>query len=246
MRMMFLLPLLVAGAAVTPALAKPADFAATVADKGRSADNRKQDEGRKPAAVLDFAGFKRGDTVVDLIAGGGYYSELIARVVGPKGNVMPLNSPVMHDAAKWAPILKRYPNVTPMVVAADHAQLAPHSVDHIFAHMTYHDLYWESEKFKFPRLDVDAVVRNWFSAVRPGGSIVIIDHVGPTGDTRANVDKLHRIDPAVVRADMERAGFVYDGSSDALRNPADKVDVLVFDPSVRGKTDRFMMKFRRP
>lgn len=231
-----------------PAVAAAPDkaVAAAVADKQRIADNRKQDEGRQPAAVLDFAQVKPGSTVADLLAGNGYYSEMLADLVGPKGTVIPMNSPGFHKADTWATLLKAHPNMAPMVRPVNQMALAPKSVDMIFTHLVYHDLYWESEKFKFARVDVDAMVADWFRAVRPGGTVIVVDHVGPAGNTREVVEKLHRIDAATVRADMERAGFVFDGENDALRIKADDHSKNVFDPAIRGKTDRFMMRFKKP
>ncbi|WP_447751691.1 class I SAM-dependent methyltransferase [Sphingopyxis fribergensis] len=220
--------------------------AAAVADKQRLADNRKQDEGRHPADVLAFAQVKRGSTVADLLAGNGYYSEMLADLVGPKGMVIPMNPPGFHKEETWAGLLKTHPNMAPMVRPVNQMALAPKSVDMMFTHLVYHDLYWESEKFKFPRIDVDAMVADWYRALRPGGTVIVVDHVGPAGDTREVVEKLHRIDPAKVRADMERAGFVFDGDSDALRIAADDHSKNVFDPAIRGKTDRFMMRFKKP
>lgn len=237
---------LLALAAAPPALAKPADFAAVVADSKRSADNRKQDEGRQPAAMLDFAQVKRGQVIADFMAGGGYYTEMLARAVGPQGSVLPMNPPGFHDPKKWEPLLKARSNVTPLVRPVHEMRLAPRSVDMIFTHLVFHDLWWESERFKFQRVDTDAMLANWFAAVRPGGSVIIIDHAGPSGDIRATVDKLHRINPADARAAMERAGFVFDGESDALRMPGDDLAVSVFDEKLRGKTDRFAMRFRKP
>jgi len=232
---------------VPAAAAAPDKAVATaVADKSRLAENRKLDEGRHPADVLAFAQVKRGSTVADLLAGNGYYSEMLADLVGPKGTVIPMNPPRFHKAETWATIAKAYPNMAPMVRPVNTIMLAPKSVDMIFTHLVYHDLYWQSEKFEFPRVDVDAMVANWFGAVRPGGSVIVVDHVGPAGDTRELVEKLHRIDPAKVRADMERAGFVFDGDSDALRIAADDHSKNVFDPAIRGKTDRFMMRFKKP
>lgn len=245
----FLTPLFAAAIifAVPAASAAPDKaVAAAVADKQRLADNRKQDEGRRPAAVLEFAQVKRGSTVADLLAGGGYYSEMLADLVGPKGMVIPMNSPRFHKAETWATLTKAHPNLAPMVRPVNTITLAPKSVDMIFTHLVYHDLYWESEKFEFPRVDVDAMLANWFSAVRPGGTVIVVDHAGPAGDTRALVEKLHRIDPAKVRADMERAGFVFDGDSDALRVKDDDHSKNVFDPAIRGKTDRFMLRFKKP
>ncbi len=231
-----------------PATAATSDraVAAAIADAQRLPDNRKQDAGRDPADVLAFAQVERGSTVVDLLAGNGYYSELLADLVGPKGSVMPMNPPGFHEAAIWTKLIKAHPNITPMVRPVTQMALAPKSVDMIFAHLVYHDLYWESEEYNFPRRDVDEVVSDWYRAVRPGGTVIVVDHVGPAGDTRALVEKLHRIDPAKVRADLERAGFVFDGESDALHMTGDDHSKIVFDPEVRGKTDRFMMRFKKP
>lgn len=237
---------LLALAAAPSAFAKPADYAAVVADSKRSADNRQQDEGRKPAAILDFAQVKRGQTIADFMAGGGYYTEMLARAVGPQGSVLPMNPPGFHDPKQWEPLLKARGNVTPLIRPVHEMRLAPRSVDMIFTHLVFHDLWWESERFKFQRVDTDAMLANWFAAVRPGGSVIIIDHAGPAGDIRATVDKLHRISPADARAAMERAGFVFDGESDALRMPSDDLAVSVFDEKIRGKTDRFVLRFRKP
>lgn len=230
----------------TSSLANPADNAAAVADTARSEASRKLDEARMPAAVLDFAGFEKGETVADYQAGGGYYSELIADVVGPKGRVYALDQTNFHQAEPWAALTKAHPNVVPIVAPANALVLAPRSVDALFAHLVYHDLYWTSEKYQHPPMDVPAVLRGWFDAVKPGGEVVIVDHVGPAGDPRDVVEKFHRIDPERVKGDMAAAGFVLEAQSDVLHRSDDDHSKNVFDPAVRGKTDRFMLKFRRP
>ena len=232
--------------AAPPLAAAPSDYARVVADGHRAEASRKLDEGRMPAAVLDFAGFKPGQTIVDFQAGGGYYSELLAKVVGPRGHVLATTQPNFYDKDEWARLTKGYPNVWPMVVPGEAMQLAPGSVDAIFAHLVYHDLYWVSDKYRHPRLDVPSVVAGWFSAVKPGGTVVIVDHAGPAGDPREVVEKMHRIDPARVKADMAAAGFELVAESAVLHRSDDPHTANVFDPSVRGKTDRFMMKFRKP
>jgi predicted methyltransferase len=134
-----------------------------------------------------------------------------------------------------------------LVSPADAISLPAGSFDFVLMHMIYHDLYWQSEKYKFPRLDPDAVLAEVFAATKPGGIVGVVDHVAAAGgDTRAVVDQLHRIDPAVIRADFERAGFVLDGESDLLRNPEDDLAKMVFDPAVRGKTDRVVYRFKKP
>lgn len=229
-----------------PATAKPADFARLLSDPGRSAEARALDEGRMPAEVLDFAGFAPGAVVADYFAGNGYYTELLAGAVGPRGRVYAMVPPGGYKAEQWDRLRARHANVLPLVAPAQAMALAPASLDGIFTHLVYHDLYFVSERFQHPRLDVDAVLANWFAAVRPGGHVVIIDHAGPAGDTRAVVDRLHRIDPETVKADMTRAGFVLEAESSVLHRSEDRHELGVFDPSVRGKTDRFVLKFKRP
>ena len=227
-----------------PALADEADDA--VASRDRTEADRQLDEGRQPAGVLRFAGVKPGDVIADFMAGGGYYSVLLAELAGPKGVVYAINPVGFHPAKEWAARSKAYPTIRTMPVPPEAMALAPGSVDIIFAHLTFHDLYWESQQYAFPRLDVPAVLGNWFSAVRPGGHVVIIDHVGPAGDPREVTDKLHRIAPENVVSAMQAAGFVLVDQSDMLRRNTDDLTLNVFDAMVRGKTDRIMIKFQRP
>jgi predicted methyltransferase len=237
---------LLLGAAPASLSAAPSDYAAVVTDPQRSADNRKLDDSRMPAEVLDFAAIKPGQSVADYQAGGGYYTELLSRVVGPKGTVYALTQPNFYKPEVWDPLLASHRNVRTMVAPAQALQLAPGSVDVIFAHLVFHDLWFESEKFQHPRLDVPKVLAGWFAAVKPGGHVIIADHWGPAGDTRALVDKLHRIDPATVKAAMAEAGFKLEAESDVLRRSKDDHTLNVFDPTIRGQTDRFLLRFLRP
>jgi predicted methyltransferase len=111
--------------------------------------------------------------------------------------------------------------------------------------LNYHDLYWESARYGIPRTDPAAFLRTLHAAMKPGGIVGIIDHAGAPGDTRAIVEKLHRIDPQTVKADFEAAGFTLQAESPLLANPADDHQTLVFDPAIRGKTDRFLFRFVR-
>ncbi|MFL6857287.1 MAG: class I SAM-dependent methyltransferase [Allosphingosinicella sp.] len=226
------------------------DFAAAVAAPGRPADQVKLDAVRHPAEVLAFEGLRRGDMALDLFAGGGYYTEIMARAVGPTGGVLawdPANFVNDKARAAFAELKGRAPNSGLLVTPADALSLPASTFDFVMIHLNYHDFYWESAKNRYPRLDPDAILRTLYWAVKPGGTVAVIDHVASAGgDTRAVVDKLHRIDPAVIRADFQRAGFVLDGESNLLRNPADDHSKLVFDPSIRGNTDRVVYRFRKP
>ena len=213
------------------------DYAHAVADPRRGSEHRALDEGRKPADVLAFAQIHAREVVADFAAGGGYYSELIAAVVGPKGRVVALGSPKYYKAEQWDKLRAAHPNIAVMV--ADNTDLAPRSVDVIFTHLVFHDLF-------LPGRDPRPVLANWFTAVKPGGRVIVADHRGPAGDTAAIADTLHRIDPAAATTAMIAAGFVPDGASDALQRSDDDLTLKVFDPQVRGKTDRFLLRFRRP
>lgn len=213
------------------------DYARAIADPHRSADNLAMDEGRKPADVLAFAQIRPGEAVADFGAGAGYYSELIAAAVGKKGRVIALANPKYYKAEGWDKLRAAYPNIG--LIVSDNADLAPRSVDVLFSHLGFHDLF-------LPGRDPRPVLANWFTAVKPGGRVIVADHSGPAGDTSAIAGTLHRIDQAAVSAAMTAAGFVADGSSDALRRSDDAGTLNVFDPQVRGKTDRFLLRFRRP
>lgn len=247
-----LLPLAMLLATPLAAREAPApDFAAAVAAPGRPAEEVALDAGRKPAEVLRFMGLRTGDSAADIMAGTGYYAEIMARTVGPKGHVSAYD-PQQFAAgnakveAAWAALKARAPNVSYQTYPFDAFAAPTNSFDFVMIHLDYHDLYWESAKYKVPRTDPAAFLKTLYAAMKPGGTVAIIDHVGLPGDTRATVDKLHRIDPAVVKADFKAAGFVLDGESDMLRNTTDDHTKLVFDPAVRGKTDRFVFRFKRP
>ncbi len=226
------------------------DFAAAVSDPGRDEADIKLDESRKPAEVLTFMGLEAGDTVLDIFAGGGYYSEILGRAVGPEGSVIAVNPPQFttseQSKAKWASVTARQPNVTMVPSQLPDHTPSPDSIDFAMLHLIYHDFYWESEQYKFEKMDPAIVLSNLFTGMKPGGIVAVIDHVGSPGDTRAVVEKDHRIDPATVRADFQRAGFVLDGESEMFANPDDDLGKNVFDPAVRGKTSRFVMRFRKP
>jgi len=226
-------------------------IAEAVAAPGRPAEQVTLDEGRKPADILAFEGLKPGMKAADVMAGAGYYTEIMARVVGPKGRVTayePTQFLPTDDKGKaiWMSLVARNPNVTQTAYPFDQFTAAPNSLDFTMLHLSYHDLYWESAQYKVPRTDPDAFVATLFKATKPGGIVAVIDHAALPGDTRATVEKLHRIDPAVVKADFVKAGFVLEAESDVLKVAADDHSKMVFDPSIRGKTDRFALRFRKP
>ena len=238
----------------TPMSAKPASqsnaIAAAVASPDRSADNVKLDESRKPAEVLKFLGLRPGMRVADPFGGNFYWAEITGRAVGPKGHVtvwQPQQFYTQKTYDTYQAVQAKEPNVWMRMSPMEAPDLPAGKYDFMLINMDYHDVYWESAKRGIPRMDPDQWLKTIYAAMKPGATVGVIDHVAkPNDDTRATVEKYHRIDPDVVKADFKRAGFQLVGTSDMLRNPADPHDVLVFDPSIRGKTDRFVFKFRKP
>jgi len=227
------------------------DYAAAVAAPGRAADDVALDASRRPAEVLGFLGLKAGMTAADIMAGGGYYSELMARIVGPKGKVLAYNpeQSVKGDdknAAVWAALIGRAPNVSVAAYPFDAFAAPANSFDFVMLHMVYHDLYWESAQYHVPRTDPAAFLKALYAAVKPGGIVGVVDHVALPGDTRATVEKMHRIDPNTIKTDFAAAGFVLDGESDLLRMAGDDHTRHVYDPAIRGHTDRVLLRFRKP
>jgi predicted methyltransferase len=238
-------------AASAAAPSRPAaDTAAAISAPGRPADAIALDAGRHPAELLSFGGLRRGDRALDLFTGSGYFAELMGRAVGPTGSVLawePANFVNDRSRAGLAALHERTPNVAVMVSPANAFTLPAGAFDFAMINLNYHDTYWESTRFHFPRMDPAAFLRTVFQSLKPGGTIVVVDHVAnPGGDTRAVVEAMHRIDPATIRHDFEAAGFVFAGESNILRNPADDHTKLVFDPSIRSHTDRVVYRFRRP
>ena len=225
-------------------------IAAAVASTSRSPDNVKLDTGRKPAQVLQFLGLKPGMKVVDLFGANAYWAEITAPVVGPKGHVTVWNPKQFYnDKRKQAfeAFMASHPNVSIVTSPFEAPDLPKSYADFVILNDNYHDTYWQNEKYKIPQMDPNAFVKAVYAAMKPGAVIGVIDHVAsPNNDTRATVEKFHRIDPEVVKADFKRAGFVLVGSSDLLRNPADDHSIEVHDPKIAGKTDRFIFKFKKP
>jgi predicted methyltransferase len=228
-----------------PSLADPpATLAAAVADPARPAADVARDADRKPLEMLAFAQVKPGDTVLELIPGGGYFTRLLAKAVGPTGVVLAASPAVIPGADKVAKEIAadpRYGNVK--AVGFDGPTLMdPQQVDVIFTAQNYHDLHLTQAKQDVPLLD-----RLFFDKLKHGGLLIIIDHAAlPGSPVVATADTLHRIDPAVVKTEVEGAGFVFDGESPVLRNPDDPHTKIVFDPSIRGKTDQFVFRFKKP
>ena len=234
-----------ASAASAASMAK-ADVAASVADPARPAQDRALDGQRHPAELLALLKIRAGQTIADIWPGD-YWDRLFATSVGPNGKVYAVHLTEADKAEKivtppaGAKPIAGYPNVTVVTTQANTFAL-PSRADVIWFRQNYHDLY---HPFMGPS-DVPAFNKAVFVALKPGGLFVVIDHSAPAGSTLDTVKTTHRIDGAIVKSDMAAAGFAFVGESDALRNPADPRTKLVFDASVRGRTDQFVYVFRRP
>ena len=233
-----------------PPSGSPPGIVPAVAMNDRPAADQALDAERKPVEVLKFLGLKRGDHVLDVMTGSGYYAEIMGNAIGSYGTVLAHEPPVFEDEksrAAFADLVKRVPNVTRLPVMPANIDPPANNLDFTLMHLVYHDAYWSSEKFKFPVIDPAALLKRLYAATRPGGIVAVIDHVAtPGGNARSIADKLHRIDPAVVKADFARAGFTLEAESNLLRNAADDHSKSVFDPAIKGRTDRFVMRFRKP
>jgi predicted methyltransferase len=188
--------------------------------------------------------------VIDLFGANRYWSEIMAPAVGPKGHVLvwePTQFYKPDGKAAFEAFEAKNPNVSIVSTAFESPSLPRNSADFVMLNLNYHDTYWQSEKYGVPRMDPQHFLKVVYAAMKPGAVIGVIDHVAnPNKDTRATVDKLHRIDPNVIKADFRRAGFQLVGTSNLLRNSADDHSLLVFDPKIKGKTDRAIFKFRKP
>jgi predicted methyltransferase len=240
---------LVAGLGVAAAVAAPAIPAyvtAAVADKGRDAD-RDIDARRHPAELIAFSGVKPGDKVVDLIPGSGYFTKVFSKVVGPKGHVYMIWPDEYAKEAQPDPVKNQelaktgYPN-TSVILQPGAAFATPEPVDLVFTVQNYHDY---PDKF-MGKIDPMIFNRAVYKALKPGGVFLVVDHTAEAGSGMRDTDTLHRIDPAIVKKQVTEAGFVYEGESQVLRNPADDLKKVVFDKAIRGHTDQFIYKFRKP
>lgn len=229
------------GGAITATVQKGVNDPARAADKSNDAR-------RKVAQVMAFAEVKPGQKVVELIPGSGYFTRVFSAIVGPQGHVYTVwpNEYAKEDADDVAGSQKlasdpHYANVSVLTQPANQLS-APEPVDLVFTSQNYHDY---PDKF-MGKVDPAVLNKQVFDALKPGGLWVIIDHVAPAGSGMADTDTLHRIDPAIVKKQVVAAGFVFDGESSALRNPADPHTIKVFDKSIRGHTDQFIYRFRKP
>ena len=231
-----------------PAVATALDAAFASPDRPKA--DAEQDARRHSRAVLAFLGARPGMRVIDVFSAGGYNTELLARTVGAKGMVIAYNNPAYATFAAKG-IAERYAsgrlgNVRQVTAEVDELDLGPASLDAALFVMSYHDAYWRPKDGSFDKTDPRELLARLFKALKPGGVVVVQDHVANSGHEPQQDAEIHRIDPARVKRDFEQAGFVFDASSGVLAEPADDHTKVVFDESVRGRTDQFVYRFLKP
>lgn len=231
----------------------PDHIRAAIEHPERPAADKKRDGGRKPGHVLALAGLEPGMTVLDLVSSGGYYAEILSRAVGDEGKVLVHNTEWMTEyyAEALADRYKadRLANTEFYVAEANDIDLPEASIDFAISALNYHDIYWvpkPDSEFVWLPIDREKFLANVYRALKPGGTFVVVDHDAPEALGTEAGATLHRISSAIVKAHMAEAGFELVGEGDALRNPDDDHSLNVFHPDIRGRTDRFILVFRKP
>jgi len=233
-----------AGAAAAQAV--PAHVTAALADAARPEADKARDAARKPGEILALAEVKPGAKVADFIMGGGYFTRVLARAVGPNGKVWAYQpAEFIQFQASYGENLKTasgaYDNVEPLSASLGALDL-PDGLDAVITVQNYHDLHLQP----FPTDTAAKVNAAAFAALKPGGRYVIIDHDAAAGSGLSAAHTLHRIDIEAVKQEVQAAGFVLDGESGVLANPEDPRTANVFNPAIRGRTSQFMLRFRKP
>ncbi len=218
---------------------------AALAHPNRIAGDRIRDQSSHPQAVLDFAQVGAGMTVFDMLGGDGYYAEILARVVGPEGRVY------LHNNQGYQGLMRGLPRrlagagvaaLEPYVREIEDINLPSESVDRVFLVKVYHDLYYRNNGWNVPPGPFFAVIHR---ILKPDGKLIVIDHSAPAGSGSSYAQNRHRIDAAFARSDIESRGFRFEAASDALANPTDDLQGSPFSAALRGRTDRFLHRYRK-
>jgi predicted methyltransferase len=225
---------------VAPALTK------ALADPSRPAEDVARDAARHPGQILSFARVKPGDKVADFIMGGGYWTRILSAAVGPQGRVYAYQpAEFIQFKAQYGTdqdaAVKDRANVTPLRPSLGAFSFAE-PLDAIITVQNYHDLHLSMVPPGFAA----TAAKKLYDSLKPGGTLLVVDHVANADPGFTAPDKLHRIDPAAARKEIEGVGFKFDGELPLLRAAGDPRTASVFDPSIRGKTDQFVYRFVKP
>jgi predicted methyltransferase len=203
------------------------------------------------SGLITFARVDAGSTVIDVYPGDGDWTRRFSEVVGPEGRVYSFVPTEISDLKadqvdRMRSIAQEPGHANVEAVSADLIAMPEQGqpVDVLWMHLFYHDLHTELMRKKGGNAaDFNRIV---FERLKPGGAYVIVDHAASEGSGTGDAQSLHRIDPASVRAEVEAAGFVLDAESALLANKDDPLSIKVFDPSIKGQTDRFAYRFVKP
>ncbi|NBB52748.1 hypothetical protein GVN24_31185 [Rhizobium sp. CRIBSB] len=217
-------------------------YASAIDDDRRPADEVARDVFRAPAAMLAFAGISPGDRIADIRPGAGYFTRLFSPLVGETGHVYAFvpNRTAARENAPADLLAAAYPNVSRVNGDLD-ALSFPEPLDVVFMSQEYHDFHIPGFGVNVNKMNADIL-----AALKPGGLFIVIDHAGRVGSTNSQVSTLHRIEGEFLKSEVVAAGFEFAGESRAVANPADDHTLNVFDEAIRGRTDQFVYKFRKP
>ena len=225
-------------------------YSLAVHHSDRSDADVARDSQRKPAEVMEFLAIRPGMTVLDMFSGGGYYSELLSRVVGPDGSVTAHSNKAYlgfsgeESAARYD--ANRLPNTSVLMAENNELELSTDTYDAVTMILAYHDIYFENLEISWAKIDGPKLLAELYKAMKPGAVLGIVDHAAEPGSPPETGGTTHRIDKGLVIREVEAAGFMLDGQSDILRNVDDDYEKSVFEPEIRGKSDRFVLRFRKP
>ncbi len=226
------------------------DYAAIISNEARPADDVARDNVRKPSAVLEFAGVTPGMTVYEIEAGGGYFTEILSLAVGDTGTIY-MQNPAAFDSyfgGSQPPRLSegRLDNVEYVKTQFDDLKVEDASVDMVTWMQGPHELWYTPDSAPDGLGEAKAAFAEIARVLKPGGMFIALDHTAPAGSPATTGGETHRIDPALVIGMAKSAGLEMVASSDMFANPDDPMTVTVFDESIRGKTDQFLLKFQKP
>jgi predicted methyltransferase len=233
------LVLALGGAAIA---ATPDYVTKAVSDTTRPKVDTDRDALRLPAETIAFAGVKPGMKVAELFPGGGYFTRMLSDVVGPKGHIYGIENAKWDNGADAKVAAEpNHKNVSIQIVKFGEFDL-PEKVDLFWITQNYHDLHIA----KYGKVDMAAFNKHVYDVLKKGGTYFILDHQANPGTTEADIEKLHRIEKAQVIREVEAAGFKLAGEGDALHRTGDDHTKSIFDKSIQGHTDQYMLKFVKP
>ena len=223
--------------------------AEAIADPARLAEDIEADSRRKPDKILSFFEIQPGMTVLDLFSGGGYYTEMLSHIVGDSGKVYAQNNQAYLDF-QAATLEQRFVdgrlgNVERIKVEANDLDLPDASLDAVMMVLTHHDFYYVGEEIGWPKIDVPELLAELCSAMKPGAILGVVDHEAAEGSSNSSAQPLHRIESVYVKEELMASCFEFVAESEALANPEDDYTKFMGAEGIKGKTDRFIFKFKK-